>query len=94
VGKGSAHTGYRSFEYPRSGVDHRTLELSTDLDRVEPEPVALSADQEGGVISIEALGEPHGARPRSGPGPGGFGLHASPGTPNDGEAPGSSARVT
>jgi hypothetical protein len=31
---------------PTPGVDYRAFELSTDLDRVEAEPVALSADQE------------------------------------------------
>jgi membrane dipeptidase len=47
VGKGSAHTGYRSFDYLRPGVDYRAYELATDLDRVEQEPVALTADEEG-----------------------------------------------
>jgi membrane dipeptidase len=46
VAKGSAHTGYRSFDYLRRGVDYRAFELSTDLDRVEPEPVELSGAQE------------------------------------------------
>ena len=42
----SRYTGYRSFQYLSPGTDFRAFELATDLDRVEPFVVEVSAAEE------------------------------------------------
>jgi membrane dipeptidase len=46
MGIGKQHSGYRSFQYLRPGIDYRSFPIATETDRVPPFRVPLSAEQE------------------------------------------------
>ena len=45
----SAYRGYRSFAYLEPGVDYREFDLAPEVDRVPPDQVELSAEQQARV---------------------------------------------
>ena len=46
MGIGKQHSGYRSFQYLRAGVDYRSFKTASEIDRVPPFTVPLSAEKE------------------------------------------------
>jgi membrane dipeptidase len=46
MGIGKQHSGYRSFQYLRPGVDYRSFPLAAETDRVPPFMVRLTPEQE------------------------------------------------
>ena len=46
MGIGKQHSGYRSFEYLRPGIDYRSFPTATEVDRVPPFRLRLSPEQE------------------------------------------------
>jgi membrane dipeptidase len=46
MGTSKQHSGYRSFQYLRPGIDYRSFPMATETDRVPPFLVPLSPEQE------------------------------------------------
>jgi membrane dipeptidase len=46
MGIGKQHSGYRSFQYLRAGVDYRSFPMAVETDRVPPFVVKLAPEKE------------------------------------------------